>query len=115
LNLGNIKRDERKMEKEIKKILEIERESRKIIEEAQNKADSLKADAEKESRKIIMNARKEAKKIVDSYKSNLSTEMRKERKEVEEKSTSLRKDWIKRYEVLKKELLAELTGFLLGS
>jgi len=113
LNLKNIKRDKRKMEKEIKRILEIEREARKTLEDTEKEADALKESAEKESRKIIMRAKKEAGAIIDGYKSNLLKTKEKEKKKVEEKGMSLRDDWMKRYESMRKELLTELTSFLL--
>jgi len=101
------------MEKEIKRILEIEREARKTLDDAENEAGALKESTEKESRKIITRAMKEARAIIDGYKSNLLKTKEKEKKKVEERDMGLRDDWMKRYENMRKELLTELTSFLL--
>ncbi len=98
------------MKNGIKEVLEIEREARKIIDRAQNEAESIRVNAEKEAKRIIMSAEKEAKSIIARYKLRLSTALKKEKKEVEEKGINLKNDWIKHYEKEKEKLLAELIG-----
>jgi cell division septum initiation protein DivIVA len=96
------------MKNGIKEVLESEREARRIIDCAQNEAESIRINAEKEAKRIIINAEKEAKSIISGYKLHLSTALKKEKKEVEKKGINLKNDWIKRYEKEKERLLAEL-------
>lgn len=96
------------MKNGIKEVLEIEREAKKIIDDAQHEAESIRIDAEKEAKKIMMDAEKEAKSIIDAYKLQLSATQKKEKKEVEEKGINLKKSWIKKYEKEREKLLAEL-------
>ena len=103
------------MENEIKKILEIEKEARRILNDSQNEADTVKESADKESRKIIESANKEAQEIIIGYKTNLEKIRKKERKKLEEENVSLKENWIKRYEAIREELMMELTDFLLKS
>lgn len=108
LNIGNIRRNERKMKNGIEKILGIEKEARKIIDEAQAKSDKIRREAEKEAKKIIANANKEAKSIIEEYKLKLSKAQKKEKKEVKERGVDLENDWIKNYKKKKEELMSKL-------
>ena len=103
------------MENEIKKILEIEKEARRILNDSQNESDTVKASADKESRKIIESANKEAQEIIIGYKTDLEKIRKKDRKKSEEENVSLKENWIKRYEAIREELMMELTDFLLKS
>lgn len=96
------------MKNGIEKILGIEREARKIIDEAQAKSDKIRREAEKEAKKILMNANKEAKSIIEEYKLKLSKAQKKEQKEIEKKGIDLENGWIKNYREKKEELLSKL-------
>lgn len=96
------------MKNGIEEILGIEKEARKIIDEAQVKSDKIRREAEKEAKKIVANANKEAKSIIEEYKLKLSKAQKKEQKEVEKKGMDLESDWIKNYKEKKGELLSKL-------
>ncbi|MEO0294152.1 MAG: hypothetical protein ABIN61_08050 [candidate division WOR-3 bacterium] len=96
------------MEKEIKEILEIEKEAKKIVEEAENKADQIRKEAEKKAEEIILEAKREAESIIATYKVRLSSFLKEEEKENEEKEINIRKTGLKIYEEVKEELLDEL-------
>ncbi len=108
LNIENIKGNERKMKNGIEEILDIEKEARKIIDEAQAKSDDIRREAEKEAKKIVANANKEARSIIEGYKLRLSKTQKKEQKEVEKTGMDLENDWIKNYKEKKEELLSKL-------
>jgi vacuolar-type H+-ATPase subunit E/Vma4 len=96
------------MKNGIKEVLEIEREAKKIIDNAQHEADGIRIGAEKEAKKIVTDAEKEAKSIIEGYKLRLSTAQKKEKKEVKEIGITLKNSWLKKYEKEREKLLAEL-------
>lgn len=96
------------MKNGIEEILDIEKEARKIIDEAQAKSDDIRREAEKEAKKIVANANKEARSIIEGYKLRLSKTQKKEQKEVEKTGMDLENDWIKNYKEKKEELLSKL-------
>ncbi len=96
------------MKNGIKEVLEIEREAKKIIDNAQHEAESIRIGAEKEAKKIVMDAEKEAKSIIEGYKLRFSATQKKEKEEVEEIGVSLKNSWLKKYEKEREKLLAEL-------
>jgi vacuolar-type H+-ATPase subunit E/Vma4 len=96
------------MKEEIKRVLDIEQQARKIVSDAENKVDKIKSDAEKEAKRIVADAKEEAKSIMSGYQSRLLETQKKEKKEVEKKSEDLRNDWLDKYENVKEELFEKL-------
>ena len=101
------------MMKGVKEVLSIERNARKVLQDAEKEAEKIRREAEKESKGIIADAKKKARSIIEGYRERITNARIDEKRDIEKESEDLEKEWKNRYELIKDKLLNKLIKELL--